>query len=79
MLTETGGGSSDSSCLTDVCSELRTLKTNSDVFLGWTGWAAGMFDTSYVLSLTPSGSVGAYTDQKLLTQCIAGLFNGKTT
>ena len=78
MLTETGGGSSDSTCLTNVCQELSYLMQNSDVFLGWTGWAAGMFDTSYVLSETPSGSAGSYTDQKLVTQCIAGIFNGKT-
>ncbi|KAJ9628844.1 Endoglucanase EG-II [Taxawa tesnikishii (nom. ined.)] len=78
MLTETGGGPNDSTCLTDVCQELLYLMSNSDVFLGWTGWGAGMFDTSYVLSETPSGSVGAYTDQPLVKKCIAGVFNGAT-
>lgn len=74
MLTETGG-SSDSTCLSLVCEELQTLMDNSDVFLGWTGWAAGMFATSYALSETPSGSAGSYTDQEIVTQCIAGIFN----
>ena len=34
MLTETGGGPTDSSCLTNVCQELETLTANSDVYLG---------------------------------------------
>ncbi|KAK4550439.1 hypothetical protein LTR36_000017 [Oleoguttula mirabilis] len=74
MLTETGGGATDSTCLTDVCQELALLNTYSDVFLGWTGWAAGMFATSYVLSETPTLSGTTWTDQELVTQCIAGMF-----
>ena len=76
MLTETGGGSSASSCLTDLCQELATLNKYSDVFLGWTGWAAGMFDTSYVLSETPTQSGGTWIDQPLVKQCIVGQFKG---
>jgi len=76
ILTETGGGPNDSSCLTAVCQELEALAKNSDVYLGWTGWAAGGFDTSYVLSETPSGSAGSYVDQPLVKQCIAGAFLG---
>lgn len=41
MLTETGGGNT-ASCYTDVCAELSHLNYNSDVWLGWVGWAAGM-------------------------------------
>lgn len=41
MLTETGGGNT-ASCYTDVCAELSHLNWNSDVWLGWVGWAAGM-------------------------------------
>lgn len=74
MLTETGGGATDSTCITNVCEELQVLMDNSDVYLGWTGWAAGMFATSYALSETPSGSAGSYTDQELVTKCIAGIF-----
>lgn len=76
ILTETGGGPNDSTCLTDVCQQLEYLAKNADVFLGWTGWAAGGFDTSYVLSETPSGSSGSYVDQPLVKQCIAGAFLG---
>ncbi|CAF9923012.1 hypothetical protein IMSHALPRED_005827 [Imshaugia aleurites] len=41
MLTETGGGNT-ASCETDVCAELSHLNYNSDVWMGWVGWAAGM-------------------------------------
>lgn len=78
ILTETGGGASDSSCLTDVCQELDELNLYSDVYLGWTGWSAGMFDTSYQLSETPFLSGSTYTDQQLVKQCIAGKFRKQT-
>lgn len=100
LLTETGGGSNDQSCLTstyfphcrtlqihcpsltelydpsDVCAALDFMNKNSDVYLGYIGWAAGGFDaTSYVLSLTPNPSNGL-TDQPLMTQCFAAKFGG---
>ncbi|MCJ1300696.1 hypothetical protein MMC08_003493 [Hypocenomyce scalaris] len=45
--------------------------SNSDEYLGYLGWAAGSFSaTTYILSLTPSGSAAAgWVDQPLLTQC----------
>ena len=52
MLTETGGGNT-ASCVTDVCEELSYLNSNSDVWLGWVGWAAGM-KASPLLSLIHS-------------------------
>lgn len=55
---------------------LEGIAKNSDVYLGWTGWAAGGFDTSYVLAETPSGSAGSYVDQPLVSQCVAGAFLG---
>lgn len=73
MLTETGGGNT-ASCETDVCEELAVLNAHSDVLLGWTGWAAGMFDTSYALSETPTESGSTWTDQPLVKKCIAGMF-----
>lgn len=72
LLSETGGGSSDPTCLTNLCEALDFLNENSAYFLGWVGWAAGSFDTSYVLSLTPTGA----TDVPLMTQCFAGKFDG---
>ena len=40
FLTETGGGSTDS-CVQYLCQELQYMNDNSDVYLGWVGWAAG--------------------------------------
>jgi len=65
LLSETGGGNVQS-CVTDLCSQNRYIKANSDVFLGFVGWAAGSFATSYVLSMTPTGS----TDQLLVSSCM---------
>jgi len=70
ILSETGGGPSDSSCLQDVCQELAELNLYSDVYLGWTGWAAGAFDSTYTLTETPNGN----QDVPLVKQCIAGQF-----
>lgn len=69
LLSETGGGNTQS-CITDVCSALSYLNSNNDVYLGWVGWAAGSFDSSYALSETPNGS----QDTTLVSSCIAGKF-----
>ncbi|OAG10577.1 cellulase-domain-containing protein [Paraphaeosphaeria sporulosa] len=66
ILSEVGGGNT-ASCQTDVCAAIASLNQNSDVYLGYIGWSAGAFDTSYVLSLTPNGSA----DQALLTKCFS--------
>ncbi|MCJ1284218.1 hypothetical protein MMC26_003549 [Xylographa opegraphella] len=72
LLSETGGGSSNADCLVAVCQALSYLDANSDVYLGYTGWAAGSFATDYVLSMTPSGNAaGGWTDQELVSQCFA--------
>jgi endoglucanase len=74
ILTETGGGGNASSCLTNLCAQFDALNSNSDVFLGWTAWSAGSFKTSYALSLTPTLDGQTWTDEPLLTQCVAGKF-----
>jgi endoglucanase len=53
------------------------LSANSDVYLGWTGWAAGGFaGQNYVLSEVPTLSNGVWTDTPIVTQCIVGEFVG---
>jgi len=79
LLSETGGGSSDSSCLNNFCAALDYLNQNSDVYLGWTAWAAGSFSTNYVLSLVPTNNGGSWTDQPLMKQCVAGKFSPNGT
>ncbi|MCJ1419192.1 hypothetical protein MMC32_005545 [Xylographa parallela] len=72
LLSETGGGSSNPGCLLAVCQALSYLDANSDVYLGYVGWAAGSFAPDYVLSMTPFGSAAAgWTDQELVSQCFA--------
>ena len=74
ILTETGGGPNDASCLKAVCEQLDVLNNYSDVYLGWTGWSAGRFDSSYELTETPTRNGNGWTDVPLVTQCIAGKF-----
>lgn len=75
MLTETGGSNEDS-CLTNVCAQLAKLNEYSNVYLGWWGWGAGMFDTSYEITEVPTRDAsGEWTDQPIVEQCIAGQFN----
>ncbi|KZP31158.1 glycoside hydrolase family 5 protein [Athelia psychrophila] len=53
LLSETGGGST-SSCETYLNSELAYVKANSQYIVGFSVWAAGAFDTTYVLTVTPN-------------------------
>ncbi|WRT63122.1 uncharacterized protein IL334_000025 [Kwoniella shivajii] len=54
IISETGGGNT-ASCQTDVGQALKYITDNSDSFIGFTIWSAGSFDSSYALSITPSG------------------------
>ncbi|PQE18271.1 putative 1,4-beta-D-glucan cellobiohydrolase C protein [Rutstroemia sp. NJR-2017a WRK4] len=65
ILTETGGGNTQS-CITYLCQEFDYLNSNSDVYIGYTGWAAGSFASSYELTETPNGS----TDSALVAACL---------
>jgi endoglucanase len=49
---------------------------NSDVFKGVVSWAAGGFDTSYVITETPNINGTTITDQPLVSQCIVAKFRG---
>lgn len=71
MLSETGGGNT-ASCEQFVCEQLAFLNNNTDVFMGYIGWAAGAFANTYALSLTPSGTTAdEMTDTALMTSCFA--------
>ena len=70
LISETGASSS-SSCMKDFCTQNAYINENDDVFIGYVAWAAGQFDTSYVLSLTPTLQPdGSYTDNELFSQCV---------
>jgi len=69
FLTETGGGDT-ASCEKLLCEEIAYLNANSDVYIGYVGWAAGSFQPTAPLSLTPSLSGSTYTDHPLVSKCI---------
>jgi len=66
IVSEIGGGNT-ASCEQYVCAAIAALNKNSDVYLGYTGWSAGAFDSSYVLSMTPTGS----SDKTLMSKCFS--------
>ncbi|GJE86576.1 fCBD and Cellulase domain-containing protein [Phanerochaete sordida] len=68
--TETGGGNT-ASCAQFLCEQIAFVQQNSDVFLGYVGWAAGNFDPTYVLGETPTDTNGVWTDTSLVAACLA--------
>ncbi|KAM3512959.1 hypothetical protein MY11210_003359 [Beauveria gryllotalpidicola] len=76
MVSETGASMEDS-CMQKFCAQNKFISENTDVFLGFVGWSAGSLGPTYIMSLTPTGSPGAYTDNKLMKQCILDIFDGK--
>ncbi|OAA57537.1 cellulase [Niveomyces insectorum RCEF 264] len=81
FVSETGA-SSQASCVTDFCAQNAFINANADVFVGYVGWAAGGFDSSYVLSLTPSkqggNGGGQYVDNALMTECVLGPYRNSS-
>ncbi|TGO17212.1 hypothetical protein BTUL_0019g00010 [Botrytis tulipae] len=69
ILSETGGGNT-ASCQTYLCQQVAYLNANSDVYLGYIGWSAGSFDSTYELVETPIGSGSSMTDQPLVAACL---------
>ncbi|KAJ3483129.1 hypothetical protein NLI96_g6518 [Meripilus lineatus] len=65
ILSETGGGNT-SSCESMLGSELAFVKNNFPSLAGFAVWAAGAFDTTYVLTVTPNGN----QDQPLWVQAV---------
>lgn len=45
---------------------------NSDVYLGYTTWAAGGFDATYELTETPTQNGGSWKDTALVKSCVVG-------
>jgi endoglucanase len=54
----------------------RFCSANSDVYLGFTSWAAGSFDVNYVLSATPTDNGGVWTDQLTVSDALKVCFAG---
>ncbi|KAK3319598.1 glycoside hydrolase superfamily [Cercophora scortea] len=72
IVSETGAAPAGSACMERFCEQNAFINANSDVFVGLVAWAAGSFDTSYILGLTPSQKNGKYVDNALATKCVVG-------
>ncbi|RSH84060.1 hypothetical protein EHS25_005305 [Saitozyma podzolica] len=66
IITETGGGNTDS-CVTDLSAALDDVVSSSETITGFVIWAAGSFDTSYALSVTPNSDG---TDQMIWSDAV---------
>lgn len=66
LLSETGGGNT-ASCKTFLGQELAYVNSTYPTLVGYSIWAAGAFDSSYVLSVTPFRNE---TDQSLWTNAV---------
>ncbi|THH20388.1 hypothetical protein EW146_g998 [Bondarzewia mesenterica] len=54
-------------CVTYMSQQIAYQAANSDVFLGYVGWAAGNFYLTYVLGETPTQSGTTWTDTLLVS------------
>jgi len=71
------GGGNNAGCVTYIQTQLAFLNANSDVYLGWTGWAAGSFaGQDYALSEVPTNTSGVWTDTQLVAQALVPAFRG---
>ncbi|RDX54717.1 endoglucanase [Lentinus brumalis] len=68
--TETGGGNV-ASCQQFMCEQVAFQNANSDVFLGYVGWAAGNFYQGYALGEVPTYTNGQWVDTSLVSSCLA--------
>lgn len=73
MISETGA-SMDPTCMAKFCEQNEFIAKNDDVLVGFVAWAAGGFDSTYLLTLAPSKSGGGWTDNKLMRKCILAPF-----
>ncbi|KAH8099381.1 endoglucanase [Cristinia sonorae] len=65
ILSETGGGNT-ASCEQMLGTQLAFVKANYPTLAGFSVWSAGAFDSTYVLSVVPSGG----NDTPLWTQAV---------
>jgi endoglucanase len=69
FLGEMGAGNGQD-CIDIVCGVLDTLNDNSDVFVGWTSWAAGNWWDDYELTQVPKDG----QDVGIVASCFAPKF-----
>ncbi|KIJ63194.1 glycoside hydrolase family 5 protein [Hydnomerulius pinastri MD-312] len=72
--TETGGGDVDS-CVGYLSQQIGYQAANSDVILGYLGWAAGSFATDYILSETPYYNGTGWNDTLTVSMAMSPMTN----
>lgn len=68
------GGHNDETCAGYMKEMLGFLNGNSDVWVGYTAWAAGGIDSSQTVNVTPLRSGSGWSDGVLVRQAVAGCF-----
>ncbi|KAK3682198.1 glycoside hydrolase family 5 protein [Podospora appendiculata] len=70
LTSETGRGNTPS-CEKYLCRQIQFFQENADVFLGYTGWAAGVFDAqTYHLSEVPTKQGDKWENTALVKACL---------
>ncbi|KAH0834831.1 glycoside hydrolase family 5 protein [Lanmaoa asiatica] len=72
--TETGGGNVDS-CVGYLSQQIGYQAANSDVILGYVGWAAGSLMTDYILSETPYYNGTGWNDTLTVSMALSPMTN----
>ncbi|KAK0625184.1 glycoside hydrolase superfamily [Bombardia bombarda] len=70
LVSETGAAPDGSACLARFCEQNSFINANSDVFVGLVSWAAGSFDTSYLLAQTPRFDGQKWVNNQLAADCV---------
>lgn len=68
-----------SKCITNFAAQNVFINQNADVYVGFVGWGAGSFSSSYVLSLTPTKQGNSYVDNTVMQQCVIDPWVNTTT
>lgn len=76
LITETGGGARDPTCLRFTCQQMDFINQNADVYRGVTTWAAGGWWSDYELNEEPSKTGNQWVDVPLVEQCVVDKFRG---
>ncbi|KAE9373892.1 glycoside hydrolase family 5 protein [Stipitochalara longipes BDJ] len=78
IVSETGAGVSSESCFKDFCAQNAAINANSDVYIGYMAWTAGSVNTDYILDLAPTLTGTTWVDQKMVVQCVMGVWVSDT-
>jgi len=79
LLGEFAGGANDTTCTAAIQDMLTYMNQNSDVYVGWTWWAAGPLWGTYMFSLEPGTSAPIDKPQMAILQPFIKVTSGSNT